>query len=115
MKNYIQDGDLIEATAPAGGVVSGAGLLVGNLFGVAASTAAEGGAFALAVEGVYELPKLSAALFSAGGKVSWDGANARCDVPGTGLHPIGVAIEPAASGVATVKVRLDGIATAAAS
>lgn len=39
MKNFIQRGDMITVTAPTGGVTSGQGVLVGNLFGVAAKTA----------------------------------------------------------------------------
>ena len=34
MKNYIQPGNIITVTAPTGGVTSGTGLLVGNLFGI---------------------------------------------------------------------------------
>lgn len=41
MKNFIQRGDMITVTAPTGGVTSGQGVLVGNLFGVAATTVAE--------------------------------------------------------------------------
>jgi predicted RecA/RadA family phage recombinase len=41
MKNSIQRGDMITITAPTGGVTSGQGVLVGNLFGVAATTTAE--------------------------------------------------------------------------
>lgn len=33
MKNFIQRGDVITVTAPTGGVSSGQGVLVGNLFG----------------------------------------------------------------------------------
>jgi len=42
MKNFIQRGDVITVTAPTGGVTSGQGVLVGNLFGIAATTVAEG-------------------------------------------------------------------------
>ena len=35
MKNFIQRGDVITVTAPTGGVTSGQGVLVGNLFGIA--------------------------------------------------------------------------------
>ncbi|WP_448187915.1 DUF2190 family protein [Azospirillum sp. sgz301742] len=114
MKNYIHSGDLIEATAPSGGVTSGGGVLIGSLFGVAGATAVQGNAFTLATKGVYELPKLSTAVLAAGGKVSWDNTSKRCDAPGTGLYPVGVAVEAAGNGATTVKVRLDGVSTAAA-
>jgi len=114
MKNFIQSGDLIEATAPAGGVTSGDGVMIGNLFGVAGGTAAEGYAFTLATKGVYELPKRSTATFTSGGVVSWDVSLKHCDAPGSGLYPIGAATEAAGNGTTTVKVRLDGVSTTAA-
>lgn len=113
MKNFIQDDDIIEVTAPAGGVSSGDGVLVGNLFGVACATVAAGGRVNLATEGVFELPKLNTAVIAEGAKVSWDSAAHRCDAPGTGLYPIGVAVA-AGNGATSVKVRLDGVSTAAA-
>lgn len=114
MKNYIQPGATITAVAPAGGIASGAGMLYGGLFGIAATTAAAGTEVEIDTTGVFDLPKLSTAVIAAGGKVSWDAVNSRCDVPGSGLYPIGVAIAAAGNGVATVRVRLDGISTAAA-
>ncbi|ACI98699.1 DUF2190 family protein [Rhodospirillum centenum] len=114
MKTFVQSGDLVEVTAPAGGVASGAGVLVGALFGVAAETAPAGAAVVLATRGVFDLPKATAAVFTAGGPVSWDAVNARCAAPGTGLYPVGVAVTPAGNGAGTVRVRLDGVATAAA-
>lgn len=114
MRNFIQSGDLIKVTAPAGGVTSGDGVLIGSLFGIAGGSAVEGGALTLATKGVYELPKLGTAVLGTGDKVSWDATNSRCDAPGSGLYPIGVAVEAAGNGSATVKVRLDGTATAPA-
>ena len=114
MKNFVQDGEIIEVIAPTGGVTSGDGVLIGALFGVAAATGAEGAAVNIVTEGVFMLPKLSTAVFAAGGKVSWDDTNSRCDAPGTGLYPVGAATVAAGNGTTTVKVRLDGVSTAAA-
>ena len=72
MKNYIQEGRLITITAATGGVTSGQGVLVGNLFGVAAKTATEGESVEIATVGVYELPKLASAVIAAGARVAWD-------------------------------------------
>lgn len=72
MKNFIQRGDMITVTAPTGGVTSGQGLLVGNLFGVAATTAAEGDSVEMATVGVYELPKLASAVIATGARIAWD-------------------------------------------
>ncbi len=114
MKTFIQTGDVITLAAPSGGVTSGDGVIVGNLFGVAATTAAAGDPVALATRGVYELPKRTTATFTAGTVVSYDMPNRRCDAPGSGFYPIGTATEAAGNGTATVQVRLDGTATAAA-
>jgi predicted RecA/RadA family phage recombinase len=114
MKNYIQNGDVITVAAPAGGVVSGQGLLVGNLFGIAANTVAEGEDTEMATVGVYELPKLVTAVIGAAVRVAWDDAAKQIVLPGVGKVPIGTATVAAGNGVATVKVRLDGVATEAA-
>jgi predicted RecA/RadA family phage recombinase len=90
------------------------GVVVGALFGVASKTVAEGDTVAIATEGVFDLPKLASAVIAAGDKVSWDNTAKHVDVPGTGRYPIGTAIEAAGNGVTTVRVRLNGIATAAA-
>jgi predicted RecA/RadA family phage recombinase len=64
--------------------------------------------------GVYELPKLASAAIAAGARVDWDDTAKQVVLPGTGMVPIGIATVAAGNGVATVRVRLDGVATAAA-
>jgi predicted RecA/RadA family phage recombinase len=95
-------------------VTSGQGVLVGNLFGVAAKTATEGESVEIATVGVYELPKLASAVIAAGARVAWDDTAKQVVLPGAGKAPIGIAIEAAGNGAATVRVRLNGVATAAA-
>ena len=114
MQNFIQSGHHIDVTAPTGGVTSGQGVVIGALFGVANDDANAGETVVITTTGVFTLPKLSTAVIGAGGKVSWDATNHRVVAPGTGFYPIGAALEAAGNGTATVKVRLDGIATAAA-
>lgn len=114
MKNFVQEDEIIEITAPAGGVTSGDGVVLGTLFGVAVTTAAEGERVNLLTEGVFDLPKRLSATFTSGGAVSYDISAWRCDTPGTGRYPIGAAIEPAANGTGTVRVRLNGTTTAPA-
>jgi predicted RecA/RadA family phage recombinase len=115
MKTFIQNGDVITVTAPSGGVASGDGVIVGSLFGVAAFTAAEGEAVEIATRGVYVLSKEPTAVIAAGDQVAWDATEKRIDLPGTGgLYPVGIATEAAGNGITTVRVRLDGAATAAA-
>jgi predicted RecA/RadA family phage recombinase len=114
MKNFIQRGDVITITAPTGGVASGQGVLVGNLFGVSATTVAEGESAEIATVGVYELPKLVSAVIAAGVRVAWDDTAKQVVLPDTGMVPVGIATLAAGNGVATVRVRLDGVSTEAA-
>ena len=112
MKNAVQDGRVITVPAPAGGAASGSCLIVGSLFGVAAQAAAEGEQLELVTTGVFLLPKLSGAVFAIGDRVAWDAATNVIDVPASGRIPIGIAVGAAGAGIATLSVRLDGVATA---
>lgn len=114
MKNYIQSGHIVRVTAPAGGITSGGALIVGSIFGIAAYSSAEGDPIELATTGIYQLPKASAAVLTVGARVAWDDAAKEVNTLATGRFPIGVAVEAAGSGVTSVAVRLDGVATAAA-
>ncbi len=114
MQNYIQNGHVITVTTPAGGILSGEGLIVGNIFGIAAYTSAEGDPLELAITGVYKLPKATAAVLTVGARVAWDNTAKNINVPGAGRFPVGVATEAAGNGVTGVAVRLDGVATVAA-
>ncbi|MEI6558606.1 MAG: capsid cement protein [Rhodospirillaceae bacterium] len=113
MKNFIQDGAALDLTAPRS-LTSGEGFVVGAIFAVAAAAAANGAPVIGATEGVFELTKKTATVFSAGDLVSWDNTNHRCDAPGSSLYPIGVATAPAGNGAATVLVKLNEVATVAA-
>lgn len=114
MKNFIQNGTMISITAPAGGVTSGQGVIVGNIFGIAAKTAAEGESVEIATTGVYELPKAPSAVIAFGARVSWDDTGKQIVLPDTDMYPIGTAVLAAGNGVTTLRVRLDGVGTEAA-
>ncbi|QCN95870.1 DUF2190 family protein [Azospirillum argentinense] len=113
MRNFVQAGCNLDLTAPRA-LASGEGFIVGALFAIASTDAASGGALVGVTEGVFILPKKTAAVIAAGGRVSWDNAAHQCDAPGAGLYPVGVAVEAAGNGASTVTVRLDGVSTAAA-
>lgn len=113
MKTYIQNGHVITVTTPVGGIASGDGLIVGNIFGIAAYSAAAGDPLDLATTGVYKLPKASAAVLTVGARVAWDNTAKQVNTPGAGRFPIGIATETAGNGIASVAVRLDGVATVA--
>lgn len=114
MKVYIQNGDVITVTAPVGGILSGQGVLIGNLFGVAGTTGAEGEPVELATTGVFDLPKDATTVLSVGDRVAWDNTARQVTIPGTGHFIIGVAVAAASNGATTVNIRLDGIGTEAA-
>jgi predicted RecA/RadA family phage recombinase len=109
MKNFIQAGDTITATAPSGGISSGAGMLMGSLFGVAAFTAEEGDPVEIKTTGVFELPKTSGDTPAAGDLIYWDGAADEATTnSGSDEVLIGAATEAAGGGDAVVRVRLNG-------
>ena len=114
MKNFIQPGNTVTATAPVGGIVSGQGLLFGALFGIASFSADEGAEVEIVTTGVFDLPKAPAVVLAAGARAAWDTAAAQVVPPATGMVPIGVALAAAGNGATSVRVRLDGVATQAA-
>jgi predicted RecA/RadA family phage recombinase len=72
MKNFVQEGEVISVIAPAT-VVSGAGVLVGSIFGVAINDALSGAPVNIGIRGVYTLPKVGAETWTAGQIVYWSG------------------------------------------
>jgi predicted RecA/RadA family phage recombinase len=111
-KNFRQPGETVTLTAPTGGVLSGDGFVVGNVFAVAAYDAVGGAEVEGTTVGVWTLPKATGVI-NEGARVWWDNsAKAVKAASATGLYPIGVAVAAAAD--ATVDVRLDGIAVIAA-
>ena len=91
-------------------VLSGAGALVGSLFGVAQTTALSGADVPLQMDGVWELKKLSAQAWTVGVKIYWDNTNKQCDTTSAGNTLIGVATETAANPTAVGRVRLGIVA-----
>lgn len=116
MKNYIQKGDLINyvvpTNSPAGlGIASGAIVEIGSLVGVAQTSGAEGETITVALEGVFELPKVAGDI-SQGLKLYSNGAGSVTTAadnggsPPTAYNSIGFAFAAAQSGDATVAVKI---------
>lgn len=97
MKNFVQPGNTLTLTAPYA-VVSGDGLLVGAIFGIASGTAALGESVETALTGVFDITKVGAQAWTVGAKVYWDNTNKRCTTVSTDNTLIGVAVEAGASG-----------------
>lgn len=107
MKNFVQNGDNLTLPAPAD-TVSGSGVLVGSIFGVAAGTALSGTNVDLATKGVFTLPKVSALAIAIGDKVYWDNTAKLVNKTASGNTLIGVAVSAAVNPSGTVDVRLNG-------
>ena len=75
MKTFVQPGRSITVAAPAGGVSSGDGVLIGNLFGSAQGDALATEDVEILTEGVAEIAKTSALAISVGDRLFWDGTN----------------------------------------
>ncbi|MDX3805295.1 MAG: DUF2190 family protein [Bosea sp. (in: a-proteobacteria)] len=104
----MQPGRIITATAPAGGILSGSGMLAGSFFGVASHDAAEGEPVEIALTEIFTLPKAADAI-TFGAKVYWDDAAKKVTTTAAGNKLVGAATAPAIAGDAAVPVRLNGI------
>lgn len=109
MKNFIQPGNTIMLTAPAGGAVSGSPVIVGVFFGIAAYDAAAGQPVETQLTGVFELPKLTSDAINQGDAVYWNGS-AVTNFSHSGSMLIGGAIESQIISAPTIRVRLKGTA-----
>ncbi|MEO1987439.1 MAG: DUF2190 family protein [Martelella sp.] len=104
MKNFIQSGNIVDLTAPAGGLASGQAHLFGALFGIATTAAAEGQRLAVSLEGVFALPKAAGESLAEGEAAYWDGAAITAESAGNTL--VGHAVETAQAAATTVYVRI---------
>jgi predicted RecA/RadA family phage recombinase len=86
MQSHIQKGDVITVAAPAGGIASGNWMIVSNIFGVAAYSAAEGDPLELATIGVFKLAKAIVAVLTAGAHVAWNSTAKNINALGASLR-----------------------------
>jgi predicted RecA/RadA family phage recombinase len=98
MDNYVAPGEVLEYTAPTGGVVAGSGYLVGSLFVVATETKAQTLKFSGIAEGVVDLPKVEAEGWFENEKLYWDTSPAGLTNVSSGNVLVGVAVIPPESG-----------------
>jgi predicted RecA/RadA family phage recombinase len=114
MKNFVQPGESLTFTAPAGGVTAGIGVKIGDILVIPDVTAAVGEQFTGQAEGVFEHDKLSAQAWTEGVQVNWDNTNKRFTTVTTGNFRAGIAVKAASNPSAKGIVRLDGITLGAA-
>ena len=73
MKNYVQRGDSYDFTAPAGGVIGGTPVKIGDLVVIPSATVAQGLRFAGNITGVYDpVPAATGQAWTEGQKLYWD-------------------------------------------
>lgn len=109
MADYVQDGDLIDYT-PSAAVSAGDVVVLADLVTVAPRPIAANKLGAVAVGGVFSLPKAAASsgkAISQGAIVYWDATAGNITTTATDNKRAGKAAAAAASGDATVKVLLN--------
>lgn len=110
---YQQDGTTLTYTNTGTAISSGDVVVVGEQIGVALNDiAATTGVGELGMEGVYVLPKVSAAVIAAGESVIWDASAGAFDdnaaTPATGdVSGCCIAWEGAGAGVTTIAIKLN--------
>ena len=99
MRNFIQEGNALTITAPAGGTISGQPVVVGKIFFVASETVPAGTRTVGWRKGVYQLGKTNAQAWAQGDALYWDAANSLVTNVNAGgaLLPVGWAADPAAN------------------
>ena len=107
MKNYTQHGNIVSLLAPYA-VASGDGLLVGALFAVATSAAANGAEVEALTNGTVQITALSTDTGSVGAKVYWDNTNKRVTTTASGNTLIGCLMAAKTNGQTSATVRLNG-------
>jgi predicted RecA/RadA family phage recombinase len=109
VKNFVQEGDRITVAAPYA-VLSGAGALVGALFGIAQTDAASGASVPLQTTGVVTHTKIGSQAWTVGLRVYWDDTNKRMTSVSSGNTLVGVATAAVAGGAGDTigTVRLNG-------
>lgn len=105
-KTFRSEGKTITCTAPSGGVVAGALVAIGQLFGVVLNTAAAGASFELGYEGIFEVPKTSALAIDFGDALYHDAMNGVVNKTSMGQKEVGIAVSDAANPSATVLAKL---------
>lgn len=108
MKNCNQEADTVSLIAPYD-VASGAGLLVGAIFGVASSAALSGAPVEAARKGSFTLACNSTDTTTVGAKLYWDNTSKRLTTTASGNTLVGAALNAKTSGQTAVMALLDGV------
>lgn len=114
--NFVQDGNVIDWVNGTGvAVAAGDVVAMGNILGVALVDIAIAGTGAVAVRGVFTVPKVTAAVIAQGDSLVWDVSAVKFDdnaaTPATGdiSGAAAVAYEAGTSSMTTLKVMFTGV------
>jgi predicted RecA/RadA family phage recombinase len=94
MKTKFGNGKVLTVTAPSGGVVSGRGVLIGSIFGIAVVTAAAGETVAIDTAGEFDHTAAGAGsgqAWALGDAVYWDNTAKALTKTSTDNTKVGVA------------------------
>ena len=108
MQNFVQNGDVVTVPAPYA-LLSGQAALVGALFGVAATAAAQGAAVEINREGVFDITALTTDVAAIGAKIYWDDAARRLTTTVAANTLVGALTAAKANGAVVARVLLDGV------
>lgn len=114
MKTFVQPGDVVEFTAPGGGVVAGTAYKIGDILVVAVETKAAGEKFNGVRNGVVEVAKVSAQAWTEGQQINFATGAGNFTTVTTGNFKAGVAARVANNPSATGFVILAGVNLGAA-
>lgn len=114
--NYVGEGKTIQWTNGTGSaVVSGQVVAIGSILGVALVDIAAGASGSVAIDGIFTVPKVTAAVIAQGESLVWDVSAAKFDdnaaTPATGdiSGAPAVAMEAGTSSMTTLKVKFTGV------
>ena len=111
MKNYVSAGSTLTFTnSTAAAIASGAGVVLGTIFGIANGPVAVGAEGVLNLVGEYEMPKAGAQAWALGAAIYWNATTGVATTVASGSTLIGVATRAVAGGAGDTvgRVRLNG-------
>jgi predicted RecA/RadA family phage recombinase len=113
--SFVQPGDVLEFTAPSGGVTKGVPILIGNLIVIPLDTVAQTLKFRGATNGVHSVPKAGSQAWTEGAIVYLDNTAHVMTTVSTAHYRAGVAVAAvgSGSGETTGIVRLNGVGVTA--
>lgn len=112
---FIQPGDVLEFTAPNGGVTTGVPVLIGSVLVIPTATVAQGLPFRGKRTGVHSGPKAGSQAWTEGQIIYWDNTAKNFTSTATANFRVGFAAAAvdAGAGSTTGTVCLDGIGVTA--